>query len=153
MPRYIDGLNECTDPQAGDQLWIVDASAPDTDKDRKVAVGKLAVLGLANTFTAAQTMPRVTMPQASFASNQTVSVGAAVLGLLVIVNMNTGAQGLVWLGGGANSVASISLRGGMTTTKDTTNNINVYYDSTYGYVIQNKYATNQTLAYVVIGAG
>lgn len=152
MPRYIDGLNECTDPQAGDQLWIVDASAPDTDKDRKVAVGKLAVLGLANTFTAAQTMPRVNMPQASFAANQTVSVGLA-LGLLVIVNVNTGAQALLWLGGGANSVASISTRGAISTTKDTANNINVYHDATYNYVIQNKYASSQTLAYIVISAG
>lgn len=55
MPRYIEGLNECTNPAASDWLWAVDSSAPETDKDRKVAVGKLAVLALEQTFAALQT--------------------------------------------------------------------------------------------------
>lgn len=42
MPRYIENLNECTDPVSGDYLWIVDASAGSTDKDRRVNVGKFA---------------------------------------------------------------------------------------------------------------
>lgn len=149
MPRYIDGLNECTDPQAGDQLWIVDASAPDTDKDRKVAVGKLAVLALANTFTAAQTMPRVAPPQTVLTANQAISIGLPI-GLLLIINLSTGAQGLIWLGGGANNVNAVSLRGPVATTKDTANSINVYPEAG-AYMIQNKNSSSQTVAYLVIG--
>lgn len=44
MARYIENLNECTDPTSGDYLWIVDASASSSDKDRKVNVGKFAQL-------------------------------------------------------------------------------------------------------------
>lgn len=36
MARYLEQLNECTDPVAGDYLPIYDASAGATDKDRKV---------------------------------------------------------------------------------------------------------------------
>lgn len=56
MARYIENLNECTDPTSGDYLWIVDASASASDKDRKVNVGKFPRLAVANTFTAAQTV-------------------------------------------------------------------------------------------------
>lgn len=44
MARYIENLNECTDPTTGDYLWVVDASAGSTDKDRKLNVGKFAQL-------------------------------------------------------------------------------------------------------------
>jgi hypothetical protein len=44
MPRYIEQLNECTDPASGDMLWLVDASAPATDKDRRVDVAKFLLL-------------------------------------------------------------------------------------------------------------
>ena len=53
MPRYIENLNECTDPTSGYYMWVVDASAGSTDKDRKVDVGKFPQLAVANTFTAA----------------------------------------------------------------------------------------------------
>lgn len=56
MPRYIENLNECTDPTSGDYLWVVDASASASDKDRKVDVGKFPRLAVANTFTASQTI-------------------------------------------------------------------------------------------------
>ena len=55
MPRYIEQLNENTTPATGDWLWIVDVSAGATDQDRKLSVGKLALLATANVFTAAQT--------------------------------------------------------------------------------------------------
>ncbi len=42
MPRYIEQLNECTDPATGDYLWVVDSSAGATDKDRKLALSSLA---------------------------------------------------------------------------------------------------------------
>ena len=56
MPRYIEQLNENTTPATGDWLWIVDVSAEATDQDRKLSVGKLALLATANVFTAAQTI-------------------------------------------------------------------------------------------------
>jgi hypothetical protein len=52
MPRYIENLNECTDPVSGDFMWLVDASAGSTDKDRKVDVGKFARLAVSAPFTA-----------------------------------------------------------------------------------------------------
>jgi len=54
MPRYIEQLTENTTPATGDWLWIVDVSALATDQDRKLSVGKLALLATANTFTANQ---------------------------------------------------------------------------------------------------
>lgn len=44
MPRYIEQLNECTDPDSADWLWIMDNSAGATDKDRKLSVAKVALL-------------------------------------------------------------------------------------------------------------
>jgi len=52
MPRYIEQLNENITPASGDWLWIVDVSAEATDQDRKLSVGKLALLATANVFTA-----------------------------------------------------------------------------------------------------
>lgn len=54
MTRYIEDLNENTAPVSGDYLLCYDASAGSTDKDRKVNVGKFAVLATANAFTATQ---------------------------------------------------------------------------------------------------
>ncbi len=72
MTRYIENLNECTDPTAGDYLWIVDASASASDKDRKVDAGKFPRLAVANTFTENQTIskasPQLTLtPTSGFA--------------------------------------------------------------------------------------
>lgn len=55
MPRYVEQLNETSDPTTGDFLQIYDASAGSTDKDRKVNVSKFAILANTQTFTAAQT--------------------------------------------------------------------------------------------------
>ena len=52
MPRYIEQLTENITPASGDWLWIVDVSAGATDQDRKLSVGKLALLATANVFTA-----------------------------------------------------------------------------------------------------
>lgn len=51
MPRYIEQLNECTDPASGDWLWLVDSSAGATDKDRRVNAGLVPWTNVANTFT------------------------------------------------------------------------------------------------------
>ena len=50
MPRYIEQLTENITPASGDWLWIVDVSAGATDQDRKLSVGKLALLATANVF-------------------------------------------------------------------------------------------------------
>lgn len=55
MARYIENLNACTDPVSGDYLWIVDASAGSTDKDRKVDAAEFAIVDRANTFAGANT--------------------------------------------------------------------------------------------------
>jgi hypothetical protein len=55
MPRYLEQVNECTDPTTGDFLWVYDASAGATDKDRKVNISRFAILANAQTFTAGQT--------------------------------------------------------------------------------------------------
>lgn len=55
MTRYLEQLNETTDPVTGDYLPIYDASAGSTDKDRKVNISRFAILATANTFTALQT--------------------------------------------------------------------------------------------------
>lgn len=59
MTRYLEDLNECTAPTTGDYLWIYDASAGSTDKDRKVNISEFALTGAANTFAAAQTIEYV----------------------------------------------------------------------------------------------
>lgn len=55
MPRYVEQLNETSDPVTGDFLQIYDASAGSTDKDRKVNISRFAILANTQTFTAAQT--------------------------------------------------------------------------------------------------
>lgn len=45
MTRYIEQYNETTDPVSGDYLWIVDASAPADDRDRKLDFGNLFTPG------------------------------------------------------------------------------------------------------------
>lgn len=55
IERYIENLNQCTDPAADDQIQIMDASAPAADKDRRLNLGQLALLALANTFAAIAT--------------------------------------------------------------------------------------------------
>ena len=52
MARYIENLNECTDPVSGDYLWIVDASGS-TDKDRKVDIAKFGMVNATTTWTPA----------------------------------------------------------------------------------------------------
>lgn len=56
MTRYIDQLNECTDPTTGDYLLLYDASAGATDKDRKVNISRFAILANVQSFTTTQTI-------------------------------------------------------------------------------------------------
>lgn len=76
MTRYIDQLNECTDPVSGDYLLIYDASAGATDKDRKANVNKFAVLANAQSFTAAQTFAPATSTTKGIIAN--AASGASV---------------------------------------------------------------------------
>ena len=72
MPRYIDDLNECTDPTAGDKLLISDQSAASTDQDKWVDVNEFALTQSANTFTAANTFNVTT----AFKGNLTIDKAA-----------------------------------------------------------------------------
>ncbi len=60
MPRYLEQANECTDPTTGDFLWVYDASAGATDKDRKVNISRFAILANAQSFTTTQTVAPAT---------------------------------------------------------------------------------------------
>lgn len=113
------------------------------------ATGTAAVLDQPNVFTAAQTTPQLKPASTSLADSAVHAVGAASFGVLLVENASSGAQALIWCGGGANVVASISIRGGITTTKDSAGNVNVYYDS--GYKIQNKTGGTITIYYLLIG--
>lgn len=55
MTRYLEQANECTDPVAGDFLWIYNASAGATDKDQKVDITRFGVKANTGTWTATQT--------------------------------------------------------------------------------------------------
>lgn len=55
MTRYLEQANECTDPAAGDYLWIYNASAGATDKDQKVDITRFGVKANTGTWTATQT--------------------------------------------------------------------------------------------------
>lgn len=55
MARYIEQLNECTDPADADFAWIVDDSAGATDKDRKLSLSRLLKLGRTNIVPAGST--------------------------------------------------------------------------------------------------
>ena len=75
MPRYIEQLNENITPATGDWLWIVDVSAGATDQDRKLSVGKLALLATANTFAEIVTASK----GIAFPATQVASVDAHTL--------------------------------------------------------------------------
>ena len=169
MPRYIENLNECTDPVSGDFMWLVDASAGSTDKDRKVDVGKFARLAVAQTFTATQTFSNVSIGTSGGATAitkpndghtlallDTVSLAAAAKftfpatnGLLVITSQTYGRSSVYALT--ANSVTAIAQDAtGYSTTMGTANRVNVYHNGTY-FEIENGYAAAQNIAWMVIG--
>ena len=117
------------------------------------ATGTAALLAVANVFTAAQTMTNLKPTSLAMSAGTTQLVGATSFGMLLVENSSSGAQALIWLAGGANTVASINIRGAITTTKDTASNINVYYSASgsVGYTIQNSYATSQNVNYILVG--
>lgn len=169
MARYIENLNECTDPVSGDFMWLVDASAGSTDKDRKVDVGKFARLAVAQSFTATQTFSNVSIGTSggataitkpadghTLAGLDTVSLAAggkftfpATNGLLVIVSHTYGRSSVYALT--ANAVTAIAQDAvGYSTTMGTANHVNVYHNGTY-FEIENGYAAAQIIAWMVIG--
>ena len=97
MARYIENLNSCTDPGSGDYMWVVDASAGSTDKDRKVDMGLFPQLAATNTFTANQTINKAAPTFTLQGSGQSLIALAAVdngadLGPLVSVDRNSNAS-------------------------------------------------------------
>lgn len=76
MTRYLEQLNETTDPVTGDFLPIYDASAGATDKDRKVNISRFAILATAGTFTTTQTIaPATTSAHGLIVNSPTSTTG------------------------------------------------------------------------------
>ena len=169
MPRYIENLNECTDPVSGDFMWLVDASAGSTDKDRKVDVGKFARLAVAQSFTATQTFSNVSIGTSGGATAITkpndghtlVSLDAVSLaagakftfpatnGLLVITSHSWGRSSVYALT--ANSVTAIAQDAtGYSTTMGTASKINVYHNGSF-FEIENGSAESQIISWIVVG--
>lgn len=97
MARYIENLNTCTDPTSGDYLWIVDASASASDKDRKVNVGLFPQLAAPNTFTGNITIDKTDATLALRGSGQTYLYlddgdNGASFGALLSLGRNTNAS-------------------------------------------------------------
>ncbi len=156
MARYIENLNTCSDPTSGDYLWVVDASASSSDKDRKVDVGLFARLSAANVFSSAQRVPRLEVDDAShyidtdaagaltlnsvrvtLADSATLALGYDIK-LLFILDATNGNGALFMLRGGVNGVQEIFDPSAVFSgTKDTSSSFNVYYESS-NYYIQNK---------------
>lgn len=81
MTRYLEQLNETTDPTTGDYLPIYDASAGSTDKDRKVNISRFAILANGNTFTTTQTFAPTATGVTGVAINMPASTTFAALAL------------------------------------------------------------------------
>lgn len=169
MPRYIENLNECTDPVSGDFMWLVDASAGSTDKDRKVDVGKFARLAVAQTFTATQTFSQIDIGTSGGATAITkpadghtlmgldrVSMAAnakftfpGTNGLLVVTNSSQGRTSVYAMT--ASTITAIAQdTTGFSTTMSTASKVNVYYNGSF-FEIENKYASAQNVGWMVIG--
>jgi len=98
MPRYIEELNENITPASGDWLWIVDVSALATDQDRKLSVGKLALLATANVFTANQRVNALVGVNVAPTTGQQLTVKAAsasTVGLVVDTAASPSVQPIV----------------------------------------------------------
>ena len=169
MARYIEDLNECTDPVSGDFMWLVDASAGSTDKDRKVDVGKFARLAVAQSFTATQTFSNVSIGTSGGATAITkpadghtltsidrVSMAAdakftfpSTNGLLVVTNSSQGRTSVYAMT--ASTITAIAQdTTGFSTTMSTASKVNVYYNGSF-FEIENKYASAQNVGWMVIG--
>jgi len=168
MTRYIENLNECTDPVSGDYMWLVDASAGSTDKDRKVNVGKFARLAVAQSFTATQTFSNVSVGTSGGATAITkpadghtlvnldrVSLAAgakftfpSTAGILIVTSSTSG-RGAVYLVSGAVTVIAQDTAG-YSTTMGTANRINVYHNGSF-FEIENGYGSAQNVGWIVIG--
>ena len=86
MPRYIEQLTENITPASGDWLWIVDVDAGATDQDRKLSVGKLALLATANVFSDNQRVDALVGINVAPTTGQQLTVKAAsasTVGLVV----------------------------------------------------------------------
>ena len=168
MARYIEDLNECTDPVSGDFMWVVDASAGGTDKDRKVDVGKFARLAVAQSFTATQTFSNVSVGTSGGATAITkpndghtlvsldaVSLAAgakftfpSTVGILVVASSSAGRSGVYLVSGAVTVIAQDTA--GYSTTMGTANRLNVYWNGS-NLEIENGFATSRNVSWIVIG--
>ena len=170
MPRYIEDLNECTDPVSGDFMWLVDASAGSTDKDRKVDVGKFARLAVAQTFSATQTFSKIQIDSSAdfidvdsagavmlastavaMADNEVKSL-PSFIGVYLIVDFTNGNVAMFALRGGVNATQEVFDPSGIfSVTKDTASMFNVYYET--GYKLQNKRGSTKSVMLIRLGSG
>lgn len=79
MARFLEQVNECSDPVTGDYLWIYDASAGSTDKDRKVNISRFAILANGQTFSAAQVFAQPAVGSSAITVTPIASMSAAPL--------------------------------------------------------------------------
>ena len=97
MARYIENLNECTDPTTSDYLLVYDDSAGATDKDRKVNISRFGILANTNAFTGQtsfSTTTGLTGTKATVAHNSATAIcrltvgGASALAASYLIAIN-----------------------------------------------------------------
>ena len=129
----------------------------------------VALLGVAQTFTATQTFSNVSIGTSGGATATTkpadghtlmvldrVSLAAAAKftfpstnGFLAVTNATAGRSGTYLASGGAIAVIAQDASG-FSTTMGTANRINVYYNGS-AYEIENGYGTSQSVGWIVVG--
>jgi len=132
LTRYLEQANECTDPTTGDYLWIYDANAGATDKDRKVNVNKFAVLANTQTFTAAQTFTGgvgASQPATSTSAIAVTPLASMSVAPLAVSNIDNGSSFGPFVSIGRNSNGSTPAAGFIRLTGKTGNSNDIWADS------------------------
>lgn len=151
MARYIEGLNECTDPAEGDWLWLVDSSASAADKDRKMNLNKVALQGGVHVVRGHVSSNSWSIDASGsyvdIGNNASMQFSATGVfsGEVLISTDYQGAIAKFTLGGGVVTKMADG-HNLFTTTKDTPGKINVYFDGTASpvqYLLQNKLGQQQ----------
>ena len=164
----ITDLGAASSVAAGDELAISQSGT-----DRRVTADKFAIVGVANTFGGNVRVPRLEVDGANAYidtdSSATIPVlylrGAPVavandspvslppVGLLFIAVEALASYALMVTRGAYNATMEIFDSAGIfTTTKDTANSINVYYDAAAGgYRLQNRCGSTLSIQIVRIG--
>lgn len=136
----------------------------DSGTDKKMAATDAALVALANTFTATQTvshlvvnscnlrMGSVALANDAFSAISSILSGSmsSVNGILLIHNTSNGASAIFSCRGGANAVQEIADPATVfSPTRGTASSVNVYYSSGYG--VQNKTGSTANLIMLYVG--